>query len=367
LEEAARLLRYEALNKLAAEQELPVVAVAHNLDDNAETLLMNILRGSGLEGLTGIKARRGNLVRPLLNISREEIETFCRRHNIAYRTDSSNGDTRYLRNKVRLELFPILREYNRNIAASLAHLGKTLARDADFLKKAAANFYIGAADRRGGAVLLPLDKMRGLPQALLSRVILLAVKEQLGGKSFVYITHKHVESVLDLVLEGRTGAVLELPGALTVKRDYLHIAFTAAPPDSRPVLAEEYVLTVPGRVVLQDNRILRASVFRGAQPGAVGKNKAVFPASVARDGLIVRGRRSGDMFRPAGMEGAGCKLKKFLIDHKVPQTERDNIPLVLDKEGVLWVAGVRGAFRQTEEEVKQWLYLELLDKEYIHA
>lgn len=132
------------------------------------------------------------------------------------------------------------------------------------------------------------------------------------------------------------------------------------------VLAGEYFLPVPGRVALPDKRIVRASIFYGEKPKATGASNAVFPAEVADKGLAVRGRAPGDVFLPSGMNGSKRKLKDFLIDSKIPLAERDNIPLVIDGAGILWIAGVRCAYREAARPAEKWIYLELIEKEYLN-
>jgi tRNA(Ile)-lysidine synthase len=369
LEEAARILRYSALEDMAKEHDLSAIAVAHNQEDNAETILMNILRGSSLEGASGIKNRRGSIVRPLLPASRKEIDAFCRQNNIDYRTDSSNSDKKHLRNRVRLELLPILTEYNPEVIPALCRFGGMLARDADFLTRLAGEYYRKeAVFLQDAAVSLAADKLKSMDPALVSRVLLMAIKECLQEKPDSYINYKHIAKVQELLREGRTGAVLELPGGLKVKKDYAALLFSAAkPPAKEAALSGEYFLPVPGRVVLPDKRIVRASIFCGEKPRTTSARKAAFPAAVADKGLIVRGRKPGDMFSPSGMDGRKRKLKDFLIDSKIPLAERDNIPLVVDSAGILWIAGVRGAYREEARSVYKWIYLELIEKEYING
>ncbi|MDR3348235.1 MAG: tRNA lysidine(34) synthetase TilS [Acidaminococcales bacterium] len=368
-EEAARILRYRALDGMAKEHDLSVVAVAHNQEDNAETILMNILRGSGIEGASGIKNRRGNVVRPLLFVSRKEIEAFCRQNNIDYRTDSSNSDKKYLRNKVRLELLPILGEYNPEVIPAICRFGGMLARDADFLAGLARECYrTEAVSVQDGEVSLASGKLKSMDPAIVSRVLLMAIKECLQEKPDAYINYKHIAKVQELLSESRTGAVLELPGGLKVKKDYAALQLSAANlQEKKAALSGEYFLPVPGRVVLPDKRIVRASIFRGEKPRAIDARKAAFPAAVADKGLVVRARAPGDVFLPPGMNGSKRKLKEFLIDSKIPLAERDNIPLVVDGAGILWIAGVRGAYREESGSVDKWIYLELIEKEYING
>lgn len=368
IEEAARILRYQVLNNIADEKGFTSIAVAHNMEDNAETLLMNIMRGSGLDGLTGIKQKNGNIVRPLLSISRKDILEFAATHKLAFRTDSSNKNKKYLRNRVRLELLPALSKYNPEIVPALCRTTGLLERDAAYLNKIARDKFIQVSTEKDGALLLKLSDIKELDEALLTRVLLFAAKSALQEVSDAYISYKHINSVVELVKEGKTGTVLALPGQLKVKKDYDFLLLSNQPfePKENKHLGE-YVLPVPGRVVLPDGSILRASLFCGAKPKVAVRTKAVFPDYVARGGLLIRGRSAGDIFQPSGMQGKQKKLKKFFIDSKIPVEKRNHIPLVFDREGLLWIAGYRSSHRELRPITDSWLYLELIDKEYINV
>ncbi len=364
-EEAARILRYDALRKVAAREGYDCIAVAHNHQDNAETFLLNLLRGSGIEGLTGMQPRQGDIIRPFLAADRQDIEFFCQQHKIAFRKDSSNKNKNYLRNRVRLELLPHMEEFNPAIVDVLGRTSAILESDADFLRTAAGGKFAALMLEDKDAVSLPLDALTAEHKAMSSRIIALAINHVLGDAG--YIASKHIAKVRELLLSGRTGAILDMPGGLKVKKTYDELIFsTKTIEDGRTAPIKEQPLPIPGRVVLPDGRILRASLFRGARPRTNGITRAAFPASVAGSELIVRSRQPGDLFQPSGMGGARQKLKEFFIDSKVPQEERDGIPLVCDQEGVLWVAGLRCAHRNVPAG-DSWLYLELINKEYVYV
>jgi tRNA(Ile)-lysidine synthase len=349
---------------MAKEMGLSLIAVAHRQEDSAETIIMNILRGGGIDAVTGIKPKQLQVVRPLLTVTRAEIESFCQQNDINYRTDSSNADKRYLRNKVRLELLPQLQEYNPQIVSALCRMGEMLGYDAAFLSRQADEAYSHLVREKDEGLFVPLDAIKSLDPAVSARVFL-RIARNAPGKP--YITHKHIEDLFTLISYGRTGATAELPGGLYANKEYGGLFFTIKKEkETPPAIPGSYTLAVPGRVVLPDNRIVRASVFRGGSPGRGGRLRAAFPLSVADGGLLVRGRQAGDTFRPLGMSGSSAKLKEFLIDCKIPREQRGNIPLVVDKEGILWVAGLRASHRDAPN-TGQWLYLELLERDYIHV
>ncbi len=365
VEEAARILRYEALRKVADRDGYSCIAVAHNHQDNAETILLNLLRGSGIEGLTGMQGRQVDIVRPFLGVERKNIEDFCDQQKIAYRKDSSNKNKNYLRNRVRLELLPQMEKFNPAVVDALCRTGELLETDADFLRSLAKEKYDNMILQDRDSLSLPLDALSAEHKAMCSRIIALAINHVLSNNG--YIGSKHIAKVRELLLAGRTGAVIDLPGDLKVKKTYDELLFATRPFDEIKVNPlEELKLPVPGRADLPDGRILRASLFRGGKPKVNGVTKAIFPAAVADGGLTVRSRRPGDLFQPSGMQGSRQKLKEFFIDNKLPVEDRDGIPLVCDRDGILWIVGLRCAYREAPDNGK-WLYLEFLDQEYVHV
>lgn len=362
-EEAARILRYQALNKVLTENGLSVIAVAHNMEDNAETVLMNVLRGTGLDGMTGIKAKIGNIIRPFLEVRRVDIERFCRKNKISYRTDSTNKNKKYLRNKVRMELLPQLTRYNPEIVPALCRMSSLMEKDADFLGSLAKKTYRKIAMEKEDSVALSLIELKDMGEALVSRIFIIAMKTVLKDAPKVYIEYKHVEKLIALLKENKTGFYIELPGRLKVKKEYEEIVFTLKNAgDKEKADFGEYLLPVPGRVTLPDGTMVRASVFRGSKPPVRGSKIAVFPMSDVYGPLRIRTRIAGDVFAPLGMNGQKKKLKEFFIDTKIPHDIRDDIPLVCDDKGILWVTGIRAGHRTAKLESEAWLYLELMEK-----
>ena len=363
-EEGARILRYQALKKVLNDKNFSAIAVAHNKNDNAETILMNIIRGSGTNGLLGIQMKRNVIVRPMLEIPRREIEEFCHTQKIDYRTDSSNKDKKYLRNKVRLELMPVLEKYNGEIITALAKTAELISEDVDFLNKSAGETFDKIVKDKDENKVVLLKEFSLLHRAVSTRLAGIIIKDMLKGEKH-YIGFKHLNKVVDFALGGRTGAVIEIPGEIKIKKDYETLVFSKYDfKKEETIIINEEVLKVPGRVVLPDGKIIRASLFKGARPRVITNDVAVFPYPIASEGLTVRSRRSGDIIKPVGMHGSKRKLKDVFIDCKIPYEKRDSIALVCDKEGVLWIAGIKSAHRE-QVTTDTWLYLELINKEYI--
>lgn len=222
IEEAARILRYEELTKILITQQADYIVTGHNKDDQAETLLINLLRGSGLAGLSAMKMCSGKILRPLLNISRSAIEQFCKERMIVYALDQTNYDTKYLRNRIRCELLPLLeKDYNPAIVDTLTRTTNLISTDDDYLNIQAEKIFEQYVVIEDLTVALSLE-IANLHQALLTRVIFKAIDFVMGGKKS--ISYLHIIAVLDLFSKP-TGKILQLPNGLRVEKKYRKIIF----------------------------------------------------------------------------------------------------------------------------------------------
>jgi tRNA(Ile)-lysidine synthase len=341
MQEAARQLRYEALEEISQDIGTGRIALGHTADDQAETLLMRLFRGSGPTGLSGIPPVRKTIIRPLIETGRGEIEKFLEDEKTGHITDSSNLKKSYLRNKIRLSLVPMLKEYNPDIIETLS---KTAAifRDEEryfeiIVTKALMKLISRKTDSRIELFLAPLEIM---DKAIIRRVLRRAIDEtkDLRGISFI-----HIEDIIGLVRSGDSGDRIYLPKGIRAVKDYSILILTSEP----PVALGTYSLTVPGEVILKEAGILiksspiAASEFQKVQykdgrtvSGVFDSDKLVYP-------LVVRSRRHGDFFYPAGF-GRRKKIQDFFVDEKVPRDERDRVPLILSGNDIIWVVGYRG-------------------------
>ncbi|HLV36997.1 MAG TPA: tRNA lysidine(34) synthetase TilS [Spirillospora sp.] len=330
VEEAARAARYDFLAETARQVGAAVVAVGHHADDQAETVLMRLIRGTGLQGLSGMAQRAPlpghpdlTLIRPLLHITRREIEAYCSAHNLQPRHDITNTDTRLLRNRVRLELLPRLRQINPQIERALTRLAASAALDSDYIQQQLERAIAGRVSQDDQRVTLDLGTFRGLHPALQGRFVLWAV-QQIGGQD---ASHERITGAVGLAVSGTTGQQTPLPGGLRLRLDYetLHIEQADAPlplPDI-PLLPPDTLIAVavPGETPLPGSDwTLRAS--RTPSDDAL--------RLIVADGQAVhlRTRRPGDRFAPPGLEGHTRKIKEWMIDHRVPQAARARIPLL---------------------------------------
>lgn len=318
LEAAARELRYAFLLGAGADK----VATAHHMDDNAESVLLNIARGCGVAGLTGIDVQSGILVRPFLCLQRSEIEAYAEKKGIPFVTDRTNFDMRYKRNRIRREVMPALEKINPSVAAAIGRLSVN------------AGEYARMIGRRADAVPLFTEPGGvGVDAALLSQVdqpvaaeVLLRMCGIAGLRADV--TSAHIEAMLGL---RRTGAEISVKNGIFAKYMYGRLIIYKKSDRIRDIsfcVPLKKTTVFPGGIIKKEKGVLN--------PHNKDKNSECFGRLPA--GAVVRTRRPGDVFRPFG--SGEKKLKDFLIDQKIPREERDRLPLVADGSCIIWVAGV---------------------------
>ena len=352
-EEAARRLRYSFYSKVAEGNGWNKVALGHQLDDNAEVVLMFILRGSGPEGLGGIPpVRQGLFVRPLINVSREAIMEYIRIRGLNYRTDSTNRDTRYLRNRIRAELIPYLKSgYNPGITRSLAKLANIVRLENQWLEARVENSLEGLTVKKTvDQVDLSLEKLAELPTALKRRVYRRTIAALKGNLR--RIEYVHVAAIDRLFDSRRSGKGIDLPGAIRVSCSYRTLTFRKLTTPGRQaggdlvfnIPAYLYNLKHPGTIRLREiEAILTLSPESTDMPvdfKHVGSKIAYLDAEKAPLPLTARNVRPGDRFHPLGAGGTQ-KIKKYLIDRKIERKDRGRFPVVTSGNIIVWLAGHR--------------------------
>lgn len=360
IQEAARQLRYRIFDETAYEINARKIAMGHTADDQAETLIMRLLRGSGPTGLSGIPPVRGNIIRPLIEIGREEIERFLDAEKISYIIDSSNLKKDYLRNRIRLSLVPMLKELNPDVIETLS---KTAAifRDEEryfefIVTKTLMKLISRKTDLRIELFLSPFEIM---DKVIMRRVLRRAIDETKGLRGISFI---HIEDITELVKRGDAGDRLYLPGGIRVIKKYSTILLTSEP----PVQLSACTLAVPGETILKEAGVLiKASVIEDHGPEVIIQDSGlwtsfgIFDADKLDFPLLVRHRIDGDFFYPSGF-GRKRKIQNFFVDQKVPRDERDIVPLILSANDIIWVAGYRGDDRfRVAENTKRVLKLEI--------
>jgi len=339
-EEAGRILRYDFFEEVAQRVGATKIAVAHNENDQAETVLMRLLRGTGLQGLTAIHINRGNIIRPLLNIDRNSIEEYCEIHKLSPRIDKTNLESIYKRNKIRLELIPYLQEnYNPNIMDNLVKTAETLKDDFDFIEERSREVYEKLVIMQSEYnVILPISRLKELHSSLKSRIIRLAAEQLLGRQEV--LEYKHVQNVLELVERGATGKKITLPLGLVAKISYENLCFTTEADENKVF---HYELPLEGTVDMEELKgSFTVRVLERGEIKEISRDKycKCFDYDQVKSILNVRNRREGDRFYPLGLTGSK-KLKDFFIDYKIDRDEREKIPLVCDGDEIIWIVGLR--------------------------
>lgn len=332
LETGARDIRYDFFYRLAKEYK-GKIAVAHNENDRIETVILNIARGTGVHGLKGISYTRENIIRPLLDISREELEHVCREAEVDFRTDSTNNDTFCSRNKIRLEVLPYLKEnLARDMDKKLLRLSRLASEDNDYLESVAGEYFNLMVKREKNALVISWGGYSDLHPAIRSRVAIMILREFYPGGDGITITAvKELEKALCSQGAGFYGEI----GKGLFLRAY----------HDRMVLQK-------GKHT-EDNSMNGQIVWSKASPavalseGRSNIQTAAFDMDVlaeyCREKEIsweIRCRKEGDYFTPMGSKG-GKLLKKFFIDNKVPADKRNTMPLLACGNEILWIPGIR--------------------------
>jgi len=351
LQAIARDARYDFMKQLAHEVGADRIAVGHTANDQAETVLMWMLRGAGMAGLTGMSyARKDKIIRPLLAATREEVVAYLDHEGLTYRRDSSNEKPLYHRNRIRKELLPVITRLAPAAVRVLQRQADLLREDERYLEQVTDKLVRSLVSQdAGGIQRLNRQAFIELPVALQRRLVLTILRtyDEEGRASSVRV----VESVRRVLLKGRSGSRLSLKQAL-VTLDQGSVRLSPAGGDHRDETgsgqgkSECLRLSVPSTVYwartnqqIQVQRMAR----RDAEQGGVAPSaqRVLFDADRCSEPLLVRSWRAGDRFYPQGMKGNSKKLQDLFIDRKIARHQREEIPLLVASEGILWVVGMR--------------------------
>jgi tRNA(Ile)-lysidine synthase len=382
LEEAAREVRYRFLADTADSVGADRIATGHTRDDQVETILMHLVRGTGTRGLIGLKPnsqwrlddRRITIIRPLLEVSRQETADYCHSHRLEPRLDASNLSLSPLRNRIRRQLLPLLRSYNPGVAEVLLRTAATAADELAFLNEEVAGLWSKVVSQQGKVVVLDKNSFSSLSPALKRHLLRKAIEELLGNLKDIEV--RHIEEIM-AVLDKPAGKQVSLPWGLVFAVEYGRYLLGREPVDVCPFppLSGEYTLNIPGETRLPGWRVeativkpfLTKGKFEGANapskqknPLPLGKGKgmkgigleennfvACLDLDQAGNRLTVRRRKPGDRFQPLGL-GQPKKLNEFMIDARIPCAWRGRIPVVyisgqaLDTtRQIVWLVGYR--------------------------
>ena len=344
LQEAARKARYNFFDEVRQRNGANKVALGHHMDDQVETVIMRFLRGAGTKGLKGMDAvREGVYIRPLIDITRKEIEDYAQDQCLSFVTDATNFKDIYLRNKVRNELLPFLEtNYNPNINEDIVRLSRLMKRDDEYLESVAENHLKDLLEvDNEDVVTVGLKPLLSIHKAIRTRVLRSLWKRLSGHTSGIY--NYHIESILNLLESETPNSNIDLPSGIRFVREYGNVSFTKKTEDSAPPF--KHTLNIPGVTVIPEAGLtLKSKIVEGSNKNGIdltsNKNKAFFDYDRLHSPIYVRGFEPGDCFIPFGMEGKK-KVKDLFIDLKIPRIKRTNIPLLFSQDNLVWVVGLR--------------------------
>lgn len=334
-EEAARKIRYDFFEKVLIETGANKIAVAHNANDRAETVLLNLIRGSGLDGLCGISAINGKIIRPMLEFTREEIESYLKERGIVAMIDKTNFDEVYTRNKVRNRLIPYLKEINPNVVATLNRTADILTETRDIVKDALRADY-EMVKKDDGCFLL--SEFLKLSESKKLEVLRMAICEFYGSNKD--ISYENLKNAVRILTTSNSGAVVEIIRNLKIKREYDFFYFVDGNDFTAPYC---YELKIPGRTIVDEAKIvISVKVISIDEFLKMPQSKNIVAFDIAKVGkkVYVRSKRFGDFFYPTGMNGRKT-LKKFFSDLKIAERERNKWPILATENEVIGVIGKR--------------------------
>ena len=331
IEQAGRSARYEIFEKRCTGK----VAIAHNMNDNAETLLMNLIRGAGATGLSGISAVNGKYIRPLLKTTRADIEQYCRINNVKYITDKSNADTVYFRNAVRHDLLPVMNDIaGKDIVSILDRASEKMALDNNFINNKADEAYKKITSTEDGSVSIDNLAAINLHPALLSRVLRRSIEEIKGN--LTDIESRHIALLTNMIKTNGTGSAVNLPDGVTATVQFGKTIIR----EDKESLIFEYFLPIPGKIFIKERGIhVTTRICKDAEETTPSGDVHYFSLNSCKDRFTVRNRRNGDIIRPWKGRGT-AKLKKYFIDKKVVRHTRNSLMLIACNENIAYIEGM---------------------------
>lgn len=337
-EEAGRILRYnffkENLNEIGGGK----IAVAHNLNDQAETVLQRIIRGSGIDGLSAMSFQKDNLIRPMLNVPKSEILNYLHENNLEYCIDKTNLHDIYGRNKIRLNLIPYLeKNFNPNIQFALFRMSETMERDKKIIEKYTELIYRDVLLKKNDKkIILDLKKLKKIEDGELGRILRRSIEELKGNT--INVEMKHIDYAIDFVKTGTTGKKINLAEGFTIVISYDNFIIEKkvekiANFQYNVVLNNPLYIPEVGKTIFC--KVLNVSEFERED-----KNSVNLDYSLIKGSIVVRNRLPGDSMIPCGMTG-NKKIKDIFIDLKIPAEERDLRLIIADDDNILWLEGFR--------------------------
>lgn len=345
IQESARELRYQTFYALAYEIHANKIALGHNAEDQLETILMRLIRGTGVSGLSGIPPARDMIIRPFIEVRRRMIEDFLLanlehyglKKDKPYIIDTSNLKTDYIRNRLRFQVVPAVERINPSIHQTLSKMIQIIRDEERYFELLVTQTLMKLITRKGdGYIELFLKPLEAIQKPILRRVLRRAIDATKGLRG---ITFDNIEDIINLINKGKTGARLYIRKDIRVIKGYSTLLITSLPPQR---LSPQEIHTSGEYILKEAGIVLIVEELESEKLTTVcdGKTSAVFDFNMLSFPLIVRPRKTGDFFYPSGF-GRRKKIQDFFVDEKVPRDERDCIPLLTCRDDILWVVGYR--------------------------
>jgi tRNA(Ile)-lysidine synthase len=338
-QEGAREVRYDFLQRAAATAGASLIATGHTANDQAETFLMRLIRGAGASGLSAIPPARENIIRPLIETTRDEVLKYLNDRELAFVTDSSNIKPVYTRNRIRMEVLPVLQRFNPRIVATLAAEAGQLRDEDEAIEGYCTTLSDSILVQKENAVFVKRNEFNTLPPAFRRR--LLKKASDLAGMESSGLSRIQIDEAIAFMAVAQTGRTMGLPPGLTIGREYDRFVISARSG------TEGYsnIIMIPGMTVIPELRMEIETVVAGQVPEEREDINYVWQALFDYDKigpiLTLRNRLPGDWFCPAGMAGKRKKIQDYFVDEKIPRRKRDLVPLLCSGEDILWVVGLR--------------------------
>ena len=332
IEAAGRDSRRDFFSEVADQSGFKAIALAHTRNDRVETFLLNLLRGSGLDGLVAMAPVSGRVIRPLIEVGRESVEAYLRQREQPWRTDESNLDTTFARNYLRQDVIPRLAaEFNPNLMETLSRTVEILEADDGWVRSLTDEWIAKNGTNEEEDFVIPVEALEGAPAALVRRVVRAALRK--AGSDLQNVSFEHVENVRTLFESGRSGKIIEIPGGLQVAREFGRLVFRQTP---LPPVEYEYQLKIPGLVHIPELRkVFRAEVVESETAQTAGRRVFVDAESLGPY-VRIRNWKPGDYYRPVGLPAG--KLKKLFQRARIPRSHRSSWPVVVADSTIIWVA-----------------------------
>ena len=341
-EMAGRDARYNFFDDIVKDEGYTKIATAHNANDQAETILFRLMRGSGIEGLCGIKVRRDKIIRPILCLSRKEVEEYIEINNLKPRIDKTNFEKIYNRNKIRLDMIPYIKEnFNEDIIQTLNRMSVLLQKDNEFIENSARSFYEKHCIEQSDYFIIKKE-MFDNKEAVVTRVIRYALTN--FSKTHYDFEMKHIYEICNLA-KNNSGKAIDLPNKIYAENIYGDIYIKERININNIDVKQEIVVNkneINGKKIFFNDENIEFSVLKNDSNLDLNQNNLIkyFDFDKINDSISLRKRKNGDKIIPLGMKGSK-KIKDLFIDMKVPKEERDCIPLLCFDENISWIVGIR--------------------------